>query len=773
MRVSGSLSPNRRAATACATERRSIPLSGDRSQTSQAARALGYRSALSFHAAALAGFLFLLALIAPVADAQITNVTNDQSTPIPGAGHDYIHSLTETVNPSNGSLSIHIELPAAKSRGITLPFTLAYDSNGVHHLIPGGPGSAGTAMWAKNIGYVSQGGWAYGVPLLNFINFANSVTEGSTNYTCNGWTNYMFADAKGGRHALNLGTVLSGGAGPCSGVTSALGGDPEFQGELPNTHPDPMNSLSTASGPVTVYGADGTVYTFPATTAAHNVITNFGGYTGSYALPTSIEDRNGNVIQVTDSGAAMLSFTDTSGRTAISTNGMGGSGTTNTIVVGSLTYKITWTSISSTYAITPTQITVGGAVCTAPPGVNNETETVISQITLPNGESYKFWYGTNNPDTSVSNPFGLLNEIEYPSGAFVKYKWLISGTTDEFTVFPGVGSDQYHPVTDACRYQYHTPQIVSRIVSFDGTTTALTQNFSYSICWTKGTCGNNQATSWYTRATTVSATDGSTNKTAQTVYSYTPVTLIDQPREPSQFLAPVPVESSIQYYDWGNTTTPLRTVNKTWYDQFNLETEQTVLDDGSYSQKVYCYAPAPTCAPPEPPNGTTTFAQVARVDETDSLGNTRETATTYQAFTTSLGIIADKPCKIVTQDTSQANQIAETDYVYDGASSACGAAGTPTVTAVSNLPAHTHDETKFGVGVATQRGNVMSENNLCLNGSICANATTTHTYDETGQVLSTTDPNGNKTQFAYTDSFTDTPPSSNTNTFVTSITYPV
>jgi len=48
--------------------------------------------------------LFCL-LYAPIVFAQITNVTNQTSTPIPGAGHDYIHMLNETVNPANGSVS--------------------------------------------------------------------------------------------------------------------------------------------------------------------------------------------------------------------------------------------------------------------------------------------------------------------------------------------------------------------------------------------------------------------------------------------------------------------------------------------------------------------------------------------------------------------------------------------------------------------------------------------------------------------------------------------
>jgi len=70
--------------------------------------------------------------------AQVTNVTNDTSTPVEGAGHNYIGILNETVNPATGSVSLRIQVPVPKSRAITIPFSFAYDSNSVRHLVPGG-----------------------------------------------------------------------------------------------------------------------------------------------------------------------------------------------------------------------------------------------------------------------------------------------------------------------------------------------------------------------------------------------------------------------------------------------------------------------------------------------------------------------------------------------------------------------------------------------------------------------------------------------------------
>ena len=65
--------------------------------------------------------LLSVLLFASLAFGQITNVSNDQSTPIPGAGHDYIKMLNETVNPALGSVSIRIDVPTPKGRGMACP----------------------------------------------------------------------------------------------------------------------------------------------------------------------------------------------------------------------------------------------------------------------------------------------------------------------------------------------------------------------------------------------------------------------------------------------------------------------------------------------------------------------------------------------------------------------------------------------------------------------------------------------------------------------------
>jgi hypothetical protein len=105
---------------------------------------------------------------------QITSVTNDQATPTLGAGHDYIGSLDEIVNPGNGSLSLRIAVPTPQGRRLSLPIQFSYNSNGIIQmsslLLTTSPGQfAGTVGVYSNADsrFLEQGGWGYGLPLLS------------------------------------------------------------------------------------------------------------------------------------------------------------------------------------------------------------------------------------------------------------------------------------------------------------------------------------------------------------------------------------------------------------------------------------------------------------------------------------------------------------------------------------------------------------------------------------------------------------------------------
>ena len=195
---------------------------------------------------------------------QITNVADDQLAPIPGAGHDYIHMLTETVNPANGSMNLEIHLPVPRGRGFTLPFAFAYNSNGVHH--PGG--SNGHPSWLTDAGYLSSGGWSYVVPMVSTQEDSIRVQ----NYLCYFYSNYMMQTSAGEGHALGL-SVGENGTGSCppGGLIQPYlsGADDYYQATTTNMLP----GHGPYTPPVTVADADGTVYQF-STASAHGPYNN-------------------------------------------------------------------------------------------------------------------------------------------------------------------------------------------------------------------------------------------------------------------------------------------------------------------------------------------------------------------------------------------------------------------------------------------------------------------------------------------------------------------
>jgi len=73
--------------------------------------------------------LLLLLTAHVLAQSNFGFVNNITAVPVPGVGHDYLHDLNEIVNPANGSLSVRIEAPRPKERGLNYPFySFMYDS---------------------------------------------------------------------------------------------------------------------------------------------------------------------------------------------------------------------------------------------------------------------------------------------------------------------------------------------------------------------------------------------------------------------------------------------------------------------------------------------------------------------------------------------------------------------------------------------------------------------------------------------------------------------
>ncbi len=265
------------------------------------------------------------------------------------------------------------------------------------------------------------------------------------------------------------------------------------------------------------------------------------------------------------------------------------------------------------------------------------------------------------------------------------------------------------------------------------------------------------------------------SKTALTNYAYTPISLAPQPYSHTTIVSQVPVESSVAYYDWGNTTSPLRSVTKAWADQFRIACEVNTLDNGISSGIWYLYENNFQLAhEKEYDYGLVSPSACSGINPAPpSPTPTRETVTNYQPFSINPlgGTIFDKPSSI--QTYGNGSLVAETDFTYDNG--------------VTSVTASKHDETYFGPGFTSPRGNVSSVTKKCLTG--CVSPVTAYSYDETGQVTSAKDACGNTTcsdmtgsnhttKYSYADNYTvlsggtNSPytPAMNTNAYLKSIT---
>jgi RHS repeat-associated protein len=651
--------------------------------------------------------VFLLLISA--ARAQITGV----STPVPG-GHDYIKMLNETVNPANGSVSLHVDVPVPPGRRLTLPFSFNYNSSAV--FTPQGDGISGQGYLSSNPTYMNKDGWFYGLPRAS----AMFMSYTQTGYPpCYFSTGYAFSDSAGTTYSFNSLIAYLAGPRTCVGHNSVLGQNSGFYAA----------AITSSGTPLTITAQDNTTYSFPGVGSGNGC--GIDDIDPGFSLPSSIEDRNGNIITITSPDCTgSFTATDTLGRTAISSSGFGTTGNTITVPGVSAPYTVTWSNASMSgfhpgYTWdNPSDQWCDGIFA----GPGNAPMAEITAITLPNGKQYTFTYDST---------YGLLSKVTYPNGGYISYTWTLNTRSDFAAVSDANGAAQN------CQYTYDAPALLHRYVSYDGSTIAEQQDFSYTTTWNPSNFSQ-----WTAKTTNVTTHDLVNGTSFQTNYTYSPVTVLNGGNQwlPSLFGTQAAVEQTIVYK--GTSGSTLRTVNKTWWDQYDLKTEQTVLETGQTSQV----------------NLNWSGLLVTEKDEYD-FGLTLARKTTYTYCLTS-------PTQTIVYD-GNGNRLAETDSVCDGASTA----------AVSNLPTGTHDETNYGPGSTNVRGNITQTTKQCFQGTTaCANnIVTSYTYDETGQMLTSTDPNGHVTHYSYADSYTTLSggvnvtytPSANTNAFLTMVTNPL
>lgn len=660
-------------------------------------------------------FVLLLLLCASRLDAQIPQVTEETQVPSPGDGHDYIHWLNETVNPSNGSVTVRIAVPIPSSRQFSIPFYLAYNS---------GQALTGPAFGFQpnNSSDVSLAGWSYTVPVMTYfggIYYDPDHPPGTCDYT----TDYVFADASGKSTQMHI--ASSDGSDVCldNGFYNVYGMSENY-GLLADLGPDEWD-------------VDGTYYKLSTPSR------DGGAGGGSAYFASQIEDRNGNLINIAYDGNGAFTYTDTMGRPVLSSSGFGSGTATLTSSKFSAPYTVTWGTAAYNYSVDFTIDPDGSVNCPSlAPETAQGSMPVISSIELPNGQSYSFTYDPT---------YGRLSKITYPSGAYARYVWGWRSNVSQWLFTEGSGFDSY-----TCRTFYGEPVITDRYVSTDGVTETEHQHFVYTSYYP----GFNDV------KTTLTDTDLTTGQVVRTVtYNYTDSDMPAPPYESNWYGSPVFDETS-EVYAAGSST--LRTVAEAWSPDGKPSYKITTLEDGSTaSETVWCYdgndqltekdefgysgtgSPGGTCNPNLPP-AVGPLMRKTITAYNPSFGQFDGTSLTGQW-------IVDRPAATTVYDGS-GNRVAETDYTYGNTTSP--------VTVIAG----THDDTNYSSSSNLNRANLLSATNQCFPN--CANAVTSYAYDDTGQVTSTTDPNLNMTTYSYADHFdTGTPPGA-TDGYVTQITYP-
>lgn len=331
----------------------------------------------------------------------------------------------------------------------------------------------------------------------------------------------------------------------------------------------------------------------------------------------------------------------------------------------------------------------------------------VQSISLPNGEQYKFSY----------NPiYGTVSAVTYPNGASVVYDWGIIPAfassyfryTQETTIWSNIT-----PYTSYCAYNYDVVGIKGRHV-FMGSTEVLTQTFSY----TTPTYFESPTT------TTVTTTDNLRGNTSTATITYNKNFVPPNGFSPQISNGPVSeptpgftsVESSESVTDYSGSL--LQTTSKSWYPSttsYNanlLQGEQTVLQvKGSTltSQTDYCYGRGGVITEKDEYGyGASLPTTLTCPPTVPTPAPTRSTVTTYQPFGATLAYpaaqsIFNLPCSSITYD--KGSRAAEIDYLYDGESTTCGTAGTPSVASAGGLPLGTHDEANYSASSSSPRGN--------------------------------------------------------------------
>ncbi len=441
---------------------------------------------------------------------------------------------------------------------------------------------------------------------------------------------------------------------------------------------------------------------------------------------TSLEDTNGNrVTCTTPIGSSTYSCTDTVGRVVNFVYS-----TSSPFTLTSINYQDSsgnTQSINFTWQMFPRDAPWANGPCDQTCyGVAGDQAPLITKITLPNGLFYSFQYVMVGTNTTT----GQISKMTLPTGGYMSYTYGCSSgpACPQPSYATSPGQEPWIPV-------------LTRTVSSDGTA-ASEKTWSYS---------SGQVDPTYGQPFTVTDPLGNT--------------------ETSYFkwnLQCPPAATRIDTKDAGGTM--LRQVFNTigtdqsrYTDPFpdptlgtacnnpRVTASKTILSDtNQQSQVIYTFG---------------TFGNVSDKYEYDwgngSVGSLLR-HTSYQYLHDGSTTYGDPGAHILDRVTNQsvydasATLLEKTLTTYDGSSPS----------ATSNVVQH--DYANYPASVTT-RGNP-TQTQRWLSGGV--SPTTTNVYNDVGNLLQTTDPNGNTTSYDYSDNYRGVTPAQPTSAFATKTTRP-
>ena len=655
----------------------------------------------------------MLALAVPHAFGQAA-LTDLTASPIAGAGREYLTSPHETVDPATGQLALRIPVTLPSSRGFALQFAIAYDSGTRVSFVPND-----SRTFANS--YLDRDGWSYTVPNISFL-YREVPYYGYDSYgdyvqlgTCDDLTNYVYSDDSGGRLDLGMERAWDpAGTPPPNDACTEL----NING---NSSPGGWNGGIAWFDP-TRYDTDNVIDLstddgLQMTMLNPEHYREGGGTNVSPSTVTLIDrltDRNGNIYRITDNGGGKIVYTDSDGRTALSTSGFADSSDTISVASGQ-TWTVTWQSGTAQAVSVPSQLnyTPTGHTCPADAGLlTPSTSHGITTIQLPNGTTFALDYDP---------VYGQVSRLTYPSGAYVRYTWGFGA----FSEYAALSFDD----GSSCTYMAKPLVITDRYVSLDGVHETLHQSFTY----TASSVGPRQYMP-DTRTTTVRDYDENNTLLATRTYTF----------DDTQSFRPQ--ATTIQTQSAQGQV--VRTVQQSWGAGAEMPptTVTTTLENGKVARTVRSYS----------------GDQLIEQDDYD-YGNgapgplLRKVLNSYLHYgniptsgAPTLPYLVDRPIQTEVFSGTSSIPASATIYCYDQMA----------VTAVSSLTGH--DEANYGAGF-NQRGNLTQKlewvnppgggNALPSCGQATgANAlSSTFSYDEAGRILFATDPASYTTRYTWGD----------------------